>query len=183
MLSVKELRSLATRLTANDFRKQMGPFVLVQQPPKLGVQTPSTQMMGLPVNVHRTALAVPEKVSANALGLLFQFDDLVVASVPPLSGVDQLTVGRQPDSDLVLEHPSVSKRHAILKWDASVGRCTLEDLGSTNGTFLNASVRVRRETTLKDGDILSFGEEQYWYLTSDTLYGKLVASPSRGFGV
>jgi pSer/pThr/pTyr-binding forkhead associated (FHA) protein len=49
----------------------------------------------------------------------------------------------------------------------------VQDLGSTNGTFLNASVRLRRETTLKNGDILSFGEVQYWFLLTDTLYVKL----------
>jgi len=161
----------------------MGPFVLVQQPPSMGASgTPSTQMMGLPMNVQRTTVAKPEKVSAGALGLLFQFDELVVASVPPLHGVDQLKVGRQPDSDLLLDDPSVSKTHALLRWDEENARCTIQDLGSTNGTFLNASVRLRRETTLKDGDILSFGEVQYWFLLTPTLYEKLTKS-SRGFGV
>ena len=147
----------------------MGPFVLVQQPPSLATGTPSTQMMGLPQNVHRTTVAKPEKVSAGALGLLFQFDELVVAAVPPLHGVDQLKVGRQPDCDLLLDDPSVSKTHALLRWDGENSRCTIQDLGSTNGTFLNASMRLRRETTLKDGDILSFGEVQYWFLLTPTL--------------
>ncbi len=183
MLSVKELRTLATRFTAAQFREQLGPFVLVQQPPQLAVGTPSTQMMGaLPVNVQRTTVARPEKVSSGALGLLFQFDELVVASVPPLQGVDELSVGRQPDNELVLDDPSVSKKHALLRWDAENERCTVQDLGSTNGTFLNASVRLRRETTLKSGDILSFGEVQYWFLLTATLYEKLT-STSRGFGV
>jgi hypothetical protein len=182
VLSVKDLRTLASRFSAAQFSEQMGPFVLVQQPPSLAVGTPSTQVMGLPVNVQRTTVARPEKVSSGALGLLFQFDDLVVASVPPLHGVDQLTVGRQPDNDLVLDDPSVSKKHALLRWDAENQRCTIQDLGSTNGTFLNASVRLRRETTLKDGDILSFGEVQYWFLITATLHEKLTAQKQRGFG-
>ncbi len=182
-MSVKELRSLSTRFSADQFRAQLGPFVLIQQPPHLDVANASTQMMGaLPANVQRTTIAKPEKVSAGALALLFQFDDLVVAALPPLQGVDQLTVGRQPDSDLVLDDPSVSKKHALLRWDADNQRCTIQDLGSTNGTFLNASVRLRRETTLKSGDILSFGEVQYWFLLTTMLYEKLT-STSRGFGV
>jgi integrase/recombinase XerD len=44
-------------------------------------------------------------------------------------------------------------------------------------------VRVRREMLLKDGDILSFGEVQYWFLHTDTLHQKLKLAPSRGFGV
>lgn len=183
MLSVKELRTLATKFSAAQFREQMGPFVLVQHAPQLGVQTPKTQVMGLPKGVQRTMVARPDKVSANALGLLFQFDDLVVASVPPLNGVDELKVGRQPDCDLVLDDPSVSKQHALLKWDGETARCTITDLGSTNGTFLNVNTRLRRETTLKDGDILSFGEVQYWFLLTPTLHEKLTKGPSRGIGV
>lgn len=181
MLSVKELRSLASRFGEKQFREQLGPFVLVQKPPNLANES-ATDKMGLPMSVQQTTVARPEKVSSGALGLLFQFDDLVVASVPPLHGVDQLKVGRQPDSDLLLDDPSVSKTHALLRWDEENARCTIQDLGSTNGTFLNASVRLRRETTLKDGDILSFGEVQYWFLHTPTLYEKLVKS-SRGFGV
>lgn len=181
---MKELRTLVDRFTPAQFKEQMGPFVLVQQPPNLKAAVSGTQVMGaLPVNVQRTTVSKPEKVSAGALGLLFQFDELVVASVPPLEGVDQLTVGRQPDNDLVLDDPSVSKKHALLKWDAANKQCTLQDLGSTNGTFLNVNVRVRREMALKDGDILSFGEVQYWFLHTDTLHQKLKAGPSRGFGV
>lgn len=184
MLSVKELRALAGRMTAAQLQQQLGPFVLVQQPPTLAVEAPGeTHQMGLPANVQRTMVASAAKVSAGALGLLFQFDDLVVATLPPMEGVAALTVGRLPDCDLVLDDPSVSKKHAVLTWDDATGRCTLEDLGSTNGTFLNASVRVRRETTLKSGDILSFGEVQYWFLLTPMLLEKLTAVPARSVSV
>lgn len=182
MLSVKELRTLAQRLKPEAFRQQLGPFVLVQRPPDSGGKF-DTNKMGLPVNVQRTTVSRPENVEAGALGLLFQFDELVVATVPPLHGVDELSVGRQPDNDLILDHPSVSKKHAVLRWDEGTARCTIQDSGSTNGTYLNASVKLRRETTLKNGDILSFGEVQYWFLLTETLYEKLKAAPSRGFGV
>jgi hypothetical protein len=181
MLSVKELRTLASRLSRKQFRDQLGPFTLVQKPPgKSGFDTSET---GLPGHVQSTSVAPAHLVAELALGFLFQFDDLLVASVPPLHGVDEFTVGRQPDSDLLLEHTSVSKRHATLRWDGVNNRCTIQDLGSTNGTFLNASVRIRRETTLKNGDILSFGEVQYWFLLTDTLYEKIIGRSSRDVGV
>jgi hypothetical protein len=174
MLSVKELKLFAQRLTQKEFRQQLGPFVLVQRPEKPPGQPPGdTDQFGLPPNAQATSMAKPEAMSTGALSLLFQFEDLVVATVPPMQGVDELAVGRSPDNDLVLEHASASKRHAVLRWDAAHQRCTVQDLGSTNGTFLNASVRLRRETTLKNGDILSFGEVQYWFLLTDTLYVKL----------
>lgn len=177
MLSVKELKLYSQGLTGKEFRKQLGPFVLIQRPP--GKTGYDTNKMGVPPNAQRTSMARPEVVETGALSLLFQFDDLMVATVPPMQGVDELSVGRSPDNELVIDDPSVSKRHAMLRWDDANGRCTIQDLNSTNGTFLNASVRLRRETTLKNGDILSFGEVQYWFLLTETLYLKLRGSESR----
>lgn len=177
MLSVKELKLYSQRLTDSEFRKQLGPFVLIQRPPGAGGH--DTNKMGVPPNAQRTSMARPEVVSTGALSLLFQFDDLMVATVPPMEDVDELSVGRSPDNDLVIDDASASKRHAMLRWDDANKRCTIQDLQSTNGTFLNASVRLRRETTLKNGDILSFGEVQYWFLLTDTLYVKLRGGDSR----
>jgi hypothetical protein len=178
VLSVKELRALSASLKPETFRKQLGPFVLIRKPE--GSTPGETDKMGLPINVQRTAMVKPEKAQAGALALLFQFEELEVTTLPPLHGIDQLTVGRQPDCDLVLEHPSVSKMHAVLRWDAANKRCSVQDQGSTNGTFLNASVRVRKETMLRDGDIISFGEVQYWYLLTETLHARLKGNMTQG---
>jgi len=86
-------------------------------------------------------------------------------------------IGRSSRSDIQIDHDSVSRQHVRVISDD--GDVSIEDVGSTNGTFLNASVRIRRETTLKNGDILSFGEVQYWFLLTDTLYVKLRAGDSR----
>jgi hypothetical protein len=177
VLSVKELRLFVHRLNEESFRKQLGPFVLIQRP-DIRAEGSDTNPWGIPPNAQRTSMARPEVIETGALSLLFQFDDLMVATVPPMEGVDELSVGRSPDNELVLEDSSASKRHAVLRWDAKNNRCTVQDLGSTNGTFLNASVRIRRETTLKNGDILSFGEVQYWFLLTDTLFVKLRSSDS-----
>lgn len=45
-----------------------------------------------------------------------------------------LTIGRTSDNDLVLNHPQVSTHHARIRHDGQ--RAILEDLGSTNGTYL-----------------------------------------------
>ncbi|HAS07755.1 MAG: hypothetical protein GM44_3870 [actinobacterium acAMD-2] len=53
----------------------------------------------------------------------------------PLS--DQpVTIGRAPDSTIVLDDDYVSHRHARIAPDAR-GRWSVEDLGSTNGTYLD----------------------------------------------
>jgi len=166
VLTVKEIRTLANSLSEEQFRVQMGPFALIQRPPAGAEGDGSAALAG-------TAKAHPEKMSQKMLSLLFEFEDLVVATLPPLNGVDQLFVGRLPDCDLVIDDPSVSKRHAVLKWSADSQRCSVTDVGSTNGTFLNAASAVHGEAVLRDGDILSFGEAQFWYLVTDTLFAKL----------
>ncbi len=162
MLSIKEVRSLGSSLSSREFGRQLGPFVLVQQPKEGGPE------------LAQTAIAKPSDIERGVLSLLFMFEELSVATLPPLEGVDQLVVGRQPDCDLVIEgEKSVSKRHAVLAWDAEKNRCTVKDLGSTNGSFLNGSILGQRETPLRDGDIISFGEAQFWYLLTETLHQRL----------
>jgi len=161
---------MAQKLNADKFRAQLGPFALIQRPPE---DLDATQKMGLPANAAHTQMARPEDISKGILSLLFEFEELQVATLPPLSGHDELSVGRLPDCDLVIDHKSVSKRHASLSWDEAAQKCTVKDLGSTNGTFLNSSLLVRKEAALRDGDIISFGEVQFWYLYTDTLYQKL----------
>jgi hypothetical protein len=174
VLSVKDMRRLASSLSLEKFQKQMGPFALVQRPPEESLE--STQKMGLPANAMHTAMAKPEDISKGILSLLFEFEDLQIATLPPMAE-EELTVGRLPDCDLVIDHKSVSKRHAALKWDEKwdekARRCSVKDLGSTNGTFLNSSLLVKKEAALRDGDIISFGEVQFWFLNTETLHQKL----------
>jgi pSer/pThr/pTyr-binding forkhead associated (FHA) protein/putative methionine-R-sulfoxide reductase with GAF domain len=66
---------------------------------------------------------------------------------------ETLDVGRDPACGLVVEDPRVSKRHARLRW--TDGGWTLEDLGSKNGTLVNAERADGRR--LGDGDTLSLG--------------------------
>lgn len=181
VLTVKELTRLSVSLKPSALRKQLGPFVLVQRPEeekKRGAPPPLAAGPDEPTNPwgdegESTSVARAGAVDAGTLSLLFQFDALEVATLPPLQGVDELTVGRQPDCDLVINHGSVSKRHAVLRWDAEHARATIQDLGSRNGTFINAGSKLMGEVTLHDGDIVSFGEVQFWYLLTETLHARL----------
>lgn len=66
---------------------------------------------------------------------------------------ETLEIGRDPVCGLVVEDPRVSKRHARLRWTGA--GWALEDLGSKNGTTLNAEPASGAE--LRDGDSLSLG--------------------------
>lgn len=171
MLSIREIRQLGARLTLDQFQRELGPFVLIQKPATL-VTAGGTQIMGVPEAARATMIASPDRLTSDVLVMLFQFEDLIVATLPPMEGSAELTVGRAPDCDLVLDDPSVSKRHARLRWNAQKRLCMLEDGPSTNGTYLNASIRIRKAVLLRDGDIISFGEVSFWYLLTPTLFDR-----------
>lgn len=63
-------------------------------------------------------------------------------------------LGRDPDSDIPLQEPIISWRHARIRWSGS--KWLLQDLGSTNGTY----TRGRRITLaeIADGAVFSLGD-------------------------
>lgn len=70
-----------------------------------------------------------------------------------------ITIGRAPNSDIVLADASVSKMHAYFHKDAVKGEYSVTDVGSSNGTKLNGVALVPDGTTpIKDGDELVIAE-------------------------
>ena len=69
---------------------------------------------------------------------------------------DVTTVGRTAGNDLILPDPTVSRYHARLTFRN--GQWFLEDLKSSNGTYVNG-VRINRPAPLMDGDELRMGDE------------------------
>ena len=74
-------------------------------------------------------------------------DDVVVKSFP--LNQDTITIGRAPENDIVIDEESVSTEHARIDLVPSTLMegfidIFIEDLGSTNGTYVN-SAPVRRQ--------------------------------------
>lgn len=69
---------------------------------------------------------------------------------------DQLSIGRDSTNDIVINDAEISRRHARLTFQG--GKYVLEDLGSTNGTFVNGQ-RLAGPRVLKAGEVVSFGEQ------------------------
>src|SRR4051812_46168263 len=69
----------------------------------------------------------------------------------------EVTLGRSRGCGVVLRDPSVSRGHALLSMRQ--GRVTLQDLRSSNGTYVNGK-RLEKETTLEAGDRLVIGETE-----------------------
>ncbi|MGD8858118.1 MAG: FHA domain-containing protein, partial [Chloroflexota bacterium] len=68
---------------------------------------------------------------------------------------DVLTLGRDPLSDIILDDPEVSRHHARLALLA--GGYAIQDMGSTNGTFVDGKRLTGDPITLKPGQVIMLG--------------------------
>ena len=68
-----------------------------------------------------------------------------------------LTIGREPDNDLVINLPIVSGHHARLTWEGKPGQAVLEDLGSSNGTSIGQLDKKITMATISASDTVYFG--------------------------
>src|ERR1700684_1362066 len=71
----------------------------------------------------------------------------------PISGDKQILIGRSSDLDMVLVEDMVSRKHARIA--IQTDQIWIEDLGSTNGTFVNGE-KIKR-ARLKEGDRVLIG--------------------------
>ena len=92
--------------------------------------------------------------SGDALGRRFLLD------------APEITIGRAPTNGIVIPDDSVSREHA--KIFSSGDATAVEDLGSSNGTFIHGA-RVQSRTTLQDGDILKAGSVLLKFFANDNI--------------
>lgn len=86
-------------------------------------------------------------------------DDNIDKKIPEHIELNQFTsIGRDFDNDLILDDTLVSRRHAIIIWKND--GFYLEDMKSSNGTFLNGE-KISEPEKLENLDIITFGIYQY----------------------
>jgi pSer/pThr/pTyr-binding forkhead associated (FHA) protein len=85
--------------------------------------------------------------------LRLQFDGRTLKEYVVGQGV---TIGRLPDNSVVIQNPAVSGHHARILCDGP--DVVLEDLKSTNGTFVNGQHTTRK--VLRNGDVVLIGKHQ-----------------------
>ena len=88
------------------------------------------------------------KKSKNTVGTALLVEEGPLAGTVILLGTEQVTIGRAPDSTLIADDDYVSSRHARIY--PSEGVWMVEDLGSTNGTWLDRS-RITSPAVLNPG--------------------------------
>ena len=89
-----------------------------------------------------------------------QYPHLLVAKEGPSAGEaypleeDEILIGREQGSALQIDSPGVSRKHARLAFQDN--QYLIEDLGSSNGTFVNGE-RISKPRPLKNGDMIGIG--------------------------
>ena len=78
-----------------------------------------------------------------------------------------IRLGKATDNEVVADHPHVSRHHARLTRDQE-GRLLLEDLGSTNGTFVNDAQVLRKYVVPTDR--VRLGDASEWLVSEILKY-------------
>lgn len=90
--------------------------------------------------------------------MIVSIDGVVIKEVQLTK--ERTTLGRRPYNDIVIDNLAVSGEHAVIHMaDHEV---EIEDLGSTNGTYVNAKAVKRQE--LRNGDTVEVGKYKIRFL-------------------
>lgn len=84
--------------------------------------------------------------------MIVSIDEVVIKEVQLTK--DKTTLGRRPYNDIVIDNLAVSGEHAVLQMTG--GEVFLEDLNSTNGTYLNGKAIKKQQ--LQNGDSIEIGK-------------------------
>lgn len=85
---------------------------------------------------------------------------------------EDIKIGRDPTMNIsIITDDMVSRRHARILWEnfndpKEYPECSLEDLGSRNGTLLNRTL-IKKKTRLSDGDRLLIGRTIFGFYIKD----------------
>jgi pSer/pThr/pTyr-binding forkhead associated (FHA) protein len=90
--------------------------------------------------------------------VILSIDGVVIKEVQLTK--DRTTLGRRPYNDIVIDNLAVSGEHAVIEMSAGV--VNLEDLNSTNGTYVNG--RTIKKQLLKNDDSIEIGKYQIKFL-------------------
>ncbi len=95
--------------------------------------------------------------------LIVSIDGVVVKEYQLIK--DRSTIGRRPYNDVVIDNLAVSGEHAVVQMVD--GRAVLEDLGSTNGTYVNGKAIKKQE--LAHDDTIEVGKYKLKFVDGDTM--------------
>ena len=93
--------------------------------------------------------------------LVVSLDGVVIKEVQITK--DKTTLGRRPYNDIVIDNLAVSGEHAVLT--AAQSDVFIEDLNSTNGTYING--KAVKKQLLSNNDVVEVGKYRIKFLAED----------------
>lgn len=125
-----------------------------------------TQMTASPIQVPRDRLdpgpplgrAASASFIPGAQSLLVTYATNAPEAVGTMFPLDKpiVTAGRKADRDIIVPEATVSGAHAVIRWQA--GSWSIEDQGSTNGTYVDHSYERKSHAALMHGGEIQLGE-------------------------
>jgi ABC-type multidrug transport system ATPase subunit/pSer/pThr/pTyr-binding forkhead associated (FHA) protein/ABC-type transport system involved in multi-copper enzyme maturation permease subunit len=117
---------------------------------------------GQPIERHTLAggdvIAIADSVTLSYRMVAEMQETGAPAQVIEVSGRTRMTIGRLTDNDIVIDHPAVSRHHARIERQNGQGDLAIEDLHSTNGTFVNGErIAAGEHRPLQSGDTVRIG--------------------------
>jgi len=156
-LSIDEVRQIFRGMSEDASMRPQAKHMRFFNPTQLTtspIQLPRERLdPGPPPGRAQTATFTP-----GAQALLVTYATNAVDCVGNILALDkpQLTIGRRSDQDLMVPEATVSGSHAIFRWQA--GTWTIEDTGSTNGSYVDHSYERRQKLSLIHGGECQVGE-------------------------
>jgi pSer/pThr/pTyr-binding forkhead associated (FHA) protein len=95
--------------------------------------------------------------------LILSLDNQVLAEYN--MSKERYTIGRLPDNDVRIDNPAVSGHHSLII--NILNDSFLEDLNSTNGTYVNG--KLIKKHALQNGDVITIGHHQMRFSDHDAL--------------
>ena len=95
--------------------------------------------------------------------MIVSIDGVVIKEVE--ISQERTTLGRRPYNDIVIDNLAVSGEHAVVHLHVASGIVEVEDIGSTNGTYVNGKA-VQRQA-LRNGDTIEIGKYKVRFLSEE----------------
>ncbi|PAS93542.1 MAG: hypothetical protein CGU28_15060 [Candidatus Dactylopiibacterium carminicum] len=97
--------------------------------------------------------------------LILSMDGLVLKEIPLKK--ERTTIGRKPHNDIQIDNLAISGEHAVIV--SILNDAFLEDLNSTNGTYVNG--QSVKKHVLKDNDVVELGKYRIKFLKDAAEFG------------